>query len=697
MNKIDDKSTTTKMKHNKQPYDTKSTLLLLFLVLLHKIPLCSGEDADICESSQGNTNDAKSCSSSSSLSSEHETHYYDEWKDPCRLYFSESTQSSSSVFDFGLFSGIDYPRGISIGQPDIVIQLTDFPFASDVIHHSSSPLFQEGYTTGGHFEAHQVKSLMPGLGMISSSSAAASSFDGTEQHNLLAYRPDVNEADLPRTYSPNAGAFSFYYNMTYFSSQNIGAGTELFVKFPHTRQTQTKNNNNKSSGGSTTTQTQTILSQQITNSNESKKRKKSISDLQQNGICVDTLMEKRSKNKLLGRGAFSTRFIPKGQVITISPLLPFFNNEENDFLMNIRKLVKVKQGKKKKSIRVTSDKEQQLIVNYCFSHPNSTLLLFPYGPIVNFINHADDNDDDEDGEKPNAIIRWSTKFLSKNDNEREETGSRHEQQEEPSSIFQMNLTQIQSLLSNNSNSSSISLDIEDLNTANNFHRNLLKKSLVIEYVATRDIQPNEEIFINYGKDWSKSWKNHFDNIWEPPQNAQYYTPSYIMEDVVNKIRTSAEQVDHPYPENLSFSCFYKYSSNEEDEDSNDVGATSSSGGTYTVSWKPKRGIFNYQYLRPCTIMSRQDDIPVKGGRSSGGEKQSLYMVMIHNHPSPHFYSSFSEKEKIPKGIKHVVTNVPRHAIRFTDKYYSTDQHLENAFRHFIGMPEEMFPEAWMDK
>jgi hypothetical protein len=54
------------------------------------------------------------------------------------------------------------------------------------------------------------------------------------------------------------------------------------------------------------------------------------------------------------------------------------------------------------------------------------------------------------------------------------------------------------------------------------------------------------------------------------------------------------------------------------------------------------------------------------------------------------------EEVIPNGSLHIVNGVPRSAIRFMDKYYTTDQHLENAFRHEIQIPDEYFPSQWMD-
>lgn len=36
---------------------------------------------------------------------------------------------------------------------------------------------------------------------------------------------------------------------------------------------------------------------------------------------------------------------------------------------------------------MNGNKSAQLLLNYCFGHPESTLLLFPYAPYANFVNH----------------------------------------------------------------------------------------------------------------------------------------------------------------------------------------------------------------------------------------------------------------------------------------------------------------------
>lgn len=46
--------------------------------------------------------------------------------------------------------------------------------------------------------------------------------------------------------------------------------------------------------------------------------------------------------------------------------------------------------------------QQQLILNYCFGHPNSSMMFYPYGSQIHMVNHA------SPPSKANAVLRWAT-------------------------------------------------------------------------------------------------------------------------------------------------------------------------------------------------------------------------------------------------------------------------------------------------
>jgi hypothetical protein len=51
----------------------------------------------------------------------------------------------------------------------------------------------------------------------------------------------------------------------------------------------------------------------------------------------------------------------------------------------------------------------------------------------------------------------------------------------------------------------------------------------------------------------------------------------------------------------------------------------------------------------------------------------------------------------PLKKRYIDSKVPRRAIRWNEKPYSGDSHLEKAFRHPMLLPDNLVSEAWLDK
>ena len=58
------------------------------------------------------------------------------------------------------------------------------------------------------------------------------------------------------------------------------------------------------------------------------------------------------------------------------------------------------------------------------------------------------------------------------------------------------------------------------------------------------------------------------------------------------------------------------------------------------------------------------------------------------------HESLLSERKIP--LNHVITQVPRHAIRLDDKLQSSNQHLADTFRYEMHIPDAIFLQAWRD-
>jgi hypothetical protein len=413
---------------------------------------------------------------------------------------------------------------------------------------------------------------------------------------------EVDEANLPRTIAPGSGAISHYHNYSYFANKAVDAGGELFVNYGGSWFEERERK-----GRLLPTKEDEVLASQM----------RSIDWLREFGICADNLYVEQSTKEGAGRGAFASRFIPRGAIIAPAPVIQITKRESLYTFL-------VKGDENKEDV----EQGKQLLLNYMLGHKNSSILFYPNAPIVNLINH--------DAKNANAELRWSN-------------STQHRGHDWPTS---MSIDEIRSLEST---------------------------GLMLEYVATKDISPGEEVFLNYGSDWQTAWENHVKS-WTAPPFAEEYTPSYIMDEVASTIRTLKEQAQHPYPENIITSCFYSYGNNKGKEAAS--GSVESKSETTVVQWKLTRGLFELRNLRPCAILNRD---------SSKDGKHMMYTVQIRNR------YGLVDDERVPRDNVHIVTKVPRQAIRFSDKIYTSDQHLPKVFRHEIGIPDEIFPPQWMDR
>ncbi|KAL7542258.1 hypothetical protein ACHAXR_011620 [Thalassiosira sp. AJA248-18] len=265
----------------------------------------------------------------------------------------------------------------------------------------------------------------------------------------------------------------------------------------------------------------------------------------------------------------------------------------------------------------------QLLQNYCFGHVDSSLLLYPYSYGVNYINHDS---------SPNVQLRWWD-------------GS--------AGSFEKSFLELQQSSSS---------------------------QLMLELVATRSISKDEEILLDYGRDWIKAWNDHVE-AWQPIDDNIHDASAETMngDDNFLILRTQQEQQKIPYPLDVFTSCYYQYSDHSRGNPPSNVAPDRS-----VARWKD--GMIVSRNLRPCIVVKREKfDINYEPN-----ERNSFrYTVHVLNRPT------LNEVERIPKGHMHFVTHVPRHAIVFSDKMYTSDQHLENAFRKEIGLGD-LFPEQWKD-
>jgi hypothetical protein len=258
----------------------------------------------------------------------------------------------------------------------------------------------------------------------------------------------------------------------------------------------------------------------------------------------------------------------------------------------------------------------QLLLNYCYGHPKSSLLFFPTSPSVSFINHGDKR-------KANAKIQWSDYSYHK--------------------------------------SEWIDLPLVDI-------KKLQKTGLLMDIVATNDIERGDEILLYYGEEWEEKWASHIAR-WESSQKN--FTDTLRIQTTVDlnsiekdeTIKTIAELEEEPLPEHIMTRCGFALPG--EDVQGSASAATLIKG--YSAA-DPK--------FVPCEIL---DVEPLEG------TDRYLYRAKVE-HTSP-------QGDVTLYSVKY---DSSQNFMRYTDKPYTRDYYSKGAFRHEIGLSEGIMPDHWLD-
>jgi len=613
----------------------------------------------------------------------------------CQLYMAESSIPNSGL---GMYTAAPIPRGKIVYHPDIIVNYFDFQANNEIaneITKSKNPIYarivrnkinehslctfwakedecrinpeymlhscakacalwkaglndeeeernesywlpDDYYWNAEHtescYEAEEVSSLVPGLG------ALANSHTGLFNVNMLRARND--NLAYHRSSDPGVGAFSSFHNLAYKVAKNIPAGMELFVEYGdewfsgreekfgplplsyHFQEADgivkkfwktVKDDDlpfaedlyNLTRNLVTDIKLRMALPETLEKAKEARTSGtamltvpnviRSSEWLDKNGICLDNIRSGQSEIDQAGRGAIATRKIEKGSIIAPLPLIH----------MDRRKLRMFEDFDNEDD---PNELSEQLILNYSYGHRDSTLLLFPYSPIVNFLNNNSDK------MKVNARIRWSSSKYNAKEWEK--------------------------------------LTADEV---------LSKKraGLMLEVVAIRDIEMGDEIYIDYGAEWDAAWELH-KKTWKPPSPGYIPIHQLNMEEVV---RTEEETKSSPYSDNAMILCFVHNSIDEAvKEDEQEI-----EWSEYQVTPSSLRN------SRPCNIINRHESV---------GE--------IRNETKTVYDAKLQTEDNVP----FILRGIPRRAIEFVNRQYTSDQHLLRPFRHPIHIPDEIFPEKW---
>jgi len=349
--------------------------------------------------------------------------------------------------------------------------------------------------------------------------------------------------------------------------------------------------------------------------------------IRSNGMCLEHLVPRKSQMAHAGQGAFTQHHISKGEIVVPAPMLQATNK---DALMMYDS-----NG---------NPDGWQLLLNYCFSHHESSMLLCP-ATNAGLINHCSNRKKECGPDGPNAMVRWSTGWDPTSDEWRKMT-------------------------------------IDEI-------ANKSGRGLSMEIVALRDIQLGEEVFIDYGEEWEDAWEEHVakwkepsdetdeDGITAKEANEQEGPLELLVSGDLRKVP------EHP---RLFTGCRY-YTTNadrhrvwnrrdpswREWDDDEILKDFSDDGSRYEGNYS-SHGDNTYW---PCSILRE--------------EKDGSYTVRIHQ------AAWASELRWHRNDLPRLLSNYPRDSIHYFVQPYASDHHLSGVFRQPIGIPDEIFPKQWKNR
>ena len=347
--------------------------------------------------------------------------------------------------------------------------------------------------------------------------------------------------------------------------------------------------------------------------------------IREHGLCLENLVPGRSQIPHAGRGAIAQFAMRRGEIVVPAPTLQITNKD----VLTLRNSETHAKG------------GTQLLLNYCFGHAKSSLLLCPQTNVI-LINHCSARNPKNCGDGPNAKLQWSSDW------------------DDVSPTW-------------------LKLTIDEL-------AGKIMRGISLEVVALRDIPLGEEVFIDYGPDWEAAWDTHVAN-WKPPhEDANYMSATKANDNIKDTLKQFASNKLVKYYEHptMFVGCMYRISAQdsykkwntktnwqewrEEDimakyaEDGRDHGG---GYGTDAGHW-------------PCSVIREED----------GGE---TYTVRV-------WWSDRAEEQKWAENdLPRLFTNYPRSSMRLFHKQYHSDQHLPEAFRHPVGISDDIFPNHWKNR
>lgn len=196
---------------------------------------------------------------------------------------------------------------------------------------------------------------------------------------------------------------------------------------------------------------------------------------------------------------------------------------------------------------------------------------------------------------------------------------------------------------------------------------------VMDIVATRDISEGEEILLDYGVSFDEALKTFVEDYQKSiPQFSSGDISANVLNAINEPFRTMQEQKSSPYPVDIDIMCYYDHSA-----------SIPAPEGTTLPNFKQLLEMEESDSILPLSYVASTDAVEtncdiLQMNVLEGNEPTYVVRVPVST-----------------AGNYAYVVDLPHSAMIFVDKPYSSPAQGAGSFRHYIEIPEDVFPKAWI--
>lgn len=602
-------------------------------------------------------------------------------EEACRLWMAPSSLSAPGTVQFGLFAGIDFDKNDIIPDVELAIPFVDFFFdgnkdteyAQGIVDYLENHMWASDYASS-KFEGNvSTAPFLPGVGTLGNYHSLISNANWLSPASFLREREDITEPGKPHL---SRGAITNIYNLTMVASQRIPMGMEIFPSFGDSWDKEESSLFQDKLSRKDIIEADQVLDRIV----EFYDRFESQMTDDLKDDILDFMLDKVLGAAAGKRAAGIRSLIPQNyrKIRKVREAGGVFLYRYRDSIKNPKWLsengVCVDTMYPAKSTIAAAGRGAFASKDFAAGESITVVptLLFGDKDLMNMYDIVTLDEDSSDDQTPKTTYEYN------HENPRgQQIGINYAFGHPESSFLFLPISPIVNFINHNSSPNArlqwsthkiLKHDKATWDYSVSEVMNFKSNMVIFEIEAITDIKKGDEIFIHYGEDWVQAWAI-YESMWEEKYRNQRWPLRAEDVKITFKEKPYPVEENNLLPPGVATACFIKCDVLPDGQPQETEDGTPIQQWVGPVEYED----FSGALLTMCDLLDRHDD-------NQGSYNYTVIArIMVDGQAD----------------VTQVV-NVPHSAVTVVDTPYSGDLHWPEAFRHFIGIPNEIFPQNWRD-